>query len=206
MATDRFRMGFKFWLNVDNEAEHNIAEKIEALKARRTFAKTIRDGIRLICDLRAGRWDVLRELFPWVIDAIYDAVQADILAQTPPMAKLDDAPVPDALQARLDRLEQLLLQQGALPIEQQPPALTPIPLLPDDEPKIEVREAQSDEKPAYNFLRSLQAQMVTRTNVVEKVPPKLLSEDPLPMMKAMDVPYVAVPTFDDDDEDVNLLG
>lgn len=192
-----FRMQFKFWLDTTKTEEYQIAEAVEELKQKRTFAKTIRDGIRLVLDLRAGRWEVLRELFPWVVDAIYDAARADLQAQTG--VKLDDAPVPDAIQAKLDRLEKLLLQQGALPIEKRLPSLAPIPLLTEGDPEIEIREAQSDVNPALNFLRSLQSHMVTISNVVDKAKP----EEKIPILKALDVSQVAAPTFDDDD-DLNL--
>ena len=61
------RLRYVFWLNLNKLDEHALAEKIGELKARRTFSRTIRDGIRLICDLRQGRTDVLAELFPWVL-------------------------------------------------------------------------------------------------------------------------------------------
>ena len=44
-----------------------VAEHIQKLKSERAFTSTIRDGIRLIVDLRAGRVDVLRELFPDIV-------------------------------------------------------------------------------------------------------------------------------------------
>jgi hypothetical protein len=47
-----------------------LADKIELLKNQRLFAQTIRDGIRLVCDLRAGRLDVLYELHPLLRERI----------------------------------------------------------------------------------------------------------------------------------------
>lgn len=153
-AKESHRLQFRFWLDVTKQGEYELAETIENLKEKRGFAKAIRDGLRLFSDLKAGRWEVLRELFPWVVDAIYDAAQADILAKTPPATKQDDAPMPDAIQAQLDRLERLLLQQGAMPVEKQLPSKTPILLPVLDEPTIEIQTAKSDEKPAYNFMIS----------------------------------------------------
>lgn len=62
-----FRKRFIFWLDLDKPDQLKLAEDIETLKADRHYSKTIRDGIRLIIDLRAGRTDVLFELFPWMI-------------------------------------------------------------------------------------------------------------------------------------------
>ncbi len=100
--TQRFRLRFTFWLDMHKRDEAELAEIIEGLKQDRTFAATIRDGIRLICDLRAGRTDVLFALFPWVREA----------AQPVP-ANTTDA----RLQEQIARLEALLIAQGNVPIQ-----------------------------------------------------------------------------------------
>jgi hypothetical protein len=94
MPQKRFRLRFTFWLDLLKPDEVVIAEQIEQLKSDRTFATTIRDGIRLICDLRAGRTDVLLELFPFVVE------------------RLKTPEAETRLQAHLDRLEALLVSQG----------------------------------------------------------------------------------------------
>ncbi len=66
MSSKRFRLRFTFWLDVNKKDEAEIADEVEELKRDRLFAQTIRDGIRLICDLRDGKLNVLFELFPWV--------------------------------------------------------------------------------------------------------------------------------------------
>ena len=68
MPHNRYRLRFVFWLDMLRSDELKLADKIELLKNERLFAKTIRDGIRLVVDLREGRVDVLRELFPWVLE------------------------------------------------------------------------------------------------------------------------------------------
>ena len=68
MDKKRFRTRFVFWLDLEKQDENQIAEQIDVLKQERSFSKVIRDGIRLICDLRAGRTDILLELFPWVTE------------------------------------------------------------------------------------------------------------------------------------------
>lgn len=68
MPQNRYRLRFVFWLDMLRPDELKLADKIELLKNERLFAKTIRDGIRLVVDLREGRVDVLRELFPWVLE------------------------------------------------------------------------------------------------------------------------------------------
>lgn len=55
---------FFFWLDYNKDTELLIAEQIDELKNHRLFTSTIRDGIRLVCDLRKGSIDVLLELFP----------------------------------------------------------------------------------------------------------------------------------------------
>ena len=66
MAQKSRRLMFRFWLDIFKPEEAKIVDTIEDLKSDRSFTQTIRDGIRLICDLRDGKLDVLFELFPWV--------------------------------------------------------------------------------------------------------------------------------------------
>ncbi len=90
------RYRFNFWLNSKNPDELQIAEEIENLKRIRLFAKTIRDGIRLICDLRRGSVAVLLELFPDVKEA-FASGQSDIMnliaQQTAILERLASQPV-----------------------------------------------------------------------------------------------------------------
>lgn len=96
MAGKRFRLKFMFWLDMNKSDEIELAEEIEILKQQRLFSETIRDGIRLMCDLRAGRTDRLFAMFPWLtaevnrsVDLEESAIQHEInslwkaLAQTP---------------------------------------------------------------------------------------------------------------------------
>lgn len=57
-----------------------LAVSIAKLKACRKFVKTIRDGIRLIEDLRAGRLDVLFALFPDVFEHLQSPLYSNELA------------------------------------------------------------------------------------------------------------------------------
>ena len=98
MAAKRFRLKFMFWLDMTKEDEVWLADAIEDLKQRRQFSQTIRDGIRLIRDLRAGRTDVLLSMFPWLA--------ADLSASA---SKNGDA----TLRHELDRLRELILTQGS---------------------------------------------------------------------------------------------
>ena len=95
MAKDRHRIGYTFWLDLKKSPEEALSDEIELLKNKRSFAKTIRDGLRLMIDLREGRVDVLRELFPWV------------------SAKLQSPSTPgnDDLKKQIDFLTQLILAQ-----------------------------------------------------------------------------------------------
>jgi hypothetical protein len=61
-----YRRQFRFWLDAAKSDEHDLIEYIYKLVETRLFASTIRDGLRLLRDLRARRTDVLQELFPWI--------------------------------------------------------------------------------------------------------------------------------------------
>jgi hypothetical protein len=65
MPTKRQRKQFKFWLNVLNPQEKYLADVIQWLTEQGEFVRSIRDGIRLIYDLRFQRnTESLLELFP----------------------------------------------------------------------------------------------------------------------------------------------
>jgi hypothetical protein len=108
MTKTRFRLRFTFWLDLLKPDEEQLADQIEQLKTDRSFARTIRDGIRLICDLRQGKLDVLFELFPWVRAEFMEYIQSLQPQKSP--AELD-------IQQQLERLEQIMLKQGNMLID-----------------------------------------------------------------------------------------
>src|SRR5690606_30743823 len=153
MKRKNFRLRFTFWLDMTKPDEENIAETIDHLKAERSFVRTVRDGIRLICDLRAGRLDVLFELFPWV--------RAEFLEY---MASLQLQPQrqDSELRQRPERMEKLLLEQGNVPISSTAsgpkPLAVPQPVSPEtdstEDDLLVVKKAQSDGSSARNFLEA----------------------------------------------------
>ncbi len=98
MRSHRPRMRFVFWLNLANPLEFTLAEVLERCRSERKFTGLIRDGIRLVWDLRKGNVDVLLELFPWVKEALTQKEQPGI-------------------QDGFMRLEQLILQHNAIPAD-----------------------------------------------------------------------------------------
>ena len=149
MAKSRFRLQYKFWLDLNKPEEHNLAEAIEDLKEQRAFIRAVRDGIRLVVDLWNGNLDVLLELFPGVEEAFYERFQ-------------QQQPASDAsLQEQLARLESLLLQQGNAPVAMSNSGPKPLkvpeisgPKLDDDSDLIVMKKAQGDGSSAANFLNS----------------------------------------------------
>lgn len=148
VARKRYRKMFPFQLDLNKPEEYEIAQQIKELKRKRSFSKTVRDGIRLICDLRKGRLDVLHELFPWVWEQV--ALEIETEAQ--------EAPLPETLTAKLARMEQQLLQLGAVPVEAgTPPSQVPIPIALEDthdDFELEVQQATHDEnnRSDWNFM------------------------------------------------------
>jgi hypothetical protein len=102
---------YAFWLDYNKDEQLGLAETIDELKRTRKFVSTIRDGIRLICDLRAGRLETLFELFPWI--------KVEFLAGVQPQETAGER----ALREQLARIEQQLLQQGNIPIQLPAPTL-----------------------------------------------------------------------------------
>lgn len=99
MKTTRYRLRFPFWLDMHKPDEAALADQIELLKNDRSFAVTVRNGIRLIVDLRAGRLDVLLELFPWVGERLASGAGGH---------------GDDDLKRELQRLQDLIMQQGGI--------------------------------------------------------------------------------------------
>lgn len=100
----RYRVMHKFWLDITKPGEDWLDEQIHELKQTRKFTTLLRDALRLILDLRAGRLDVLFELFPWVRAEFLDHIQP-----VQSGAEIE-------MQRRLERMESLLLAQGNTPI------------------------------------------------------------------------------------------
>ena len=145
MPRERFRLQFKFWLDVNKPDEYALAEIIADLKESKTFSKVIRDGIRLVWSLGQGNLDVLLALFPWVEDAFYERFR-------------EQQPASDsALQQHLARLETLLEAQGSILVSAGPKKM----VIPDaamsetdDNGLLVVKRAQSERQSAHNFLSS----------------------------------------------------
>jgi hypothetical protein len=73
MASDNpksYRLMYKFWLDMMKPEEEALADMIEKMKSARSYASAVRDGLRLINDLRQGNVTVLLELFPFVKTAL----------------------------------------------------------------------------------------------------------------------------------------
>ena len=157
MSSKRFRIQYKFWLDVNKADEYQLAEIIETLKQGRAFSQVIRDGIRLVVDLLNGNLTVLLALFPWVEDAFY---QHFLEQQTDKDT---------AIQEQLARLERLLIEQGNTPITSVSQAVTAAsgspkattvpkiaaPVFDDDDGEgLVIKKAKSDGRSAQNFLDS----------------------------------------------------
>lgn len=139
------RYRFSFWLDAGKDDELLLAEEIDQLKQGRAFTATIRDGIRLMVDLRAGRLDVLFELFPWVQDRLNAGKGGDV----------------GELKDKISQLEKLLISHGSTQIMQPAgpkplarPATTKPVFDEDDGDLITVSEAKGDGNSVHNFLRS----------------------------------------------------
>ena len=136
-----YRMMFRFWLDIEKDDEYHLAEQIQILKVQRQFTSAIRDSLRLILDLRAGKTDVLLEMFPFVKDAIPQESRG--------------------VEEQLTRLERLLLNSGNTPINlpagPKPMAIPKLdkPIYDDDTPQLRIKKAESDgQQSAKNFLDS----------------------------------------------------
>lgn len=143
------RYRFPFWLDTNKDEERLLMELIGELKRKRRFAKVVRDGIRLVVDLREGRIEVLTELFPWITE------------------RLSNAPVKvtennDRLHREIADLKKVILEQRTVP-EDAPLVAAPVlksvqkaqTPAPADLPTLKVSKARGDSSAASNFLHSI---------------------------------------------------
>jgi hypothetical protein len=140
---------YMFWLDFNKDDELLLAETIDELKRKRSFIKTLRDGIRLICNLREGKVDVLFELFPWV--------KAEFIAGIQPQETAGER----ALREYLERIERQLLagSTGANPKPLSGPKPLNVPKFaapaPDDDDDLIVVKKDTSNQGVQNFLDSL---------------------------------------------------
>lgn len=147
MVAKSYRVQHKFWLDITREEQDRLDEQIRRLKQERTFVATIRDGIRLMCDLRRGKLDVLFELFPWVRAEFLDYMQA---------LQPDKSATEQRLEQQLARLEKLLLQQANAPAGPRPMALPRPAADEDDTALLTVTKAKVDGRQiTQNFINSM---------------------------------------------------
>jgi len=158
------RPRFNFWLDLSKNIDYEISQLIAQLKENRLFTQTIRDGIRLICDLRAGKLDVLFELFPWVRAEFLkymEDLQAKPVVAAPTFApdvekylqeileKLDKpaAPEPSIMKPMNNGLKQIggLKSIAAARYDE------------DDDDLLVVQSAKGDGSATQNFLKAMRA-------------------------------------------------
>jgi hypothetical protein len=167
MAQSNHRIRFNFWLDMTKPSEEGIADKIEYLKNKRSFSSAIRDGIRLIVDLRQGKLDVLFELFPFVKLEVMEYLKD---------AKADSNGGGDDIKRELNQLKQLILAQNKQndtltmkPVSNGNVGINQIdgiktidaPVFDDSEDDLELltveRDTESGKRATQNFLNSMMA-------------------------------------------------
>ena len=147
MSAQRYRLRYTFWLDMNKPDEEAIANEIELLKNERAFARTIRQGIRLMVELRNHKLDLLLMLFPFILDRIAGLFEEDQREIDQQRAELEQERIRlehewwlleeekrlleaerkerdntiDAVESvmaqQLERIEQMLLEQGNQPVD-----------------------------------------------------------------------------------------
>lgn len=118
MAQRAPRIGVKFWLNGNRSEDRALIDWIGTLKKARKFTQTLRDAFWLFYDLSQGHTDALQQLFPELYKKLTEPVRAPVLSDLDQSRGIASSVSEKALQAQLDRLEQLLLAGGHQPIDQ----------------------------------------------------------------------------------------
>lgn len=131
----RYRLPFTFWLNVQDDTDCALADECSAMIEKRQLTPMIRNGLRLILDLKAGKTEVLEQLFPWVLEG------RSVVIETPSQ---------DDLHAHLARLERLILSQ--------PQPQKQVSTRRDDDDLLDtlnITQSKSDENAGFNMMISM---------------------------------------------------
>lgn len=125
MVKERFRLQFKFWLDVNKPDEFELAEMLDTLKEKHLYASSIRDGLRLIHSLREGRLDILFALFPWIEDELKAQITLPDNAQ---------------LYEEIETIKDLIIRQLQAGTSPRVGGTTPFPTLDFDDIKLDIVE------------------------------------------------------------------
>jgi hypothetical protein len=131
----RWQCQFRFFINANNPEEDKLGKQLAKLKQQRRYSSTIKDALRLIFDLRAGRTEVLFVLFP--------GLQAQL---QPPSPGVDLS----AIERQLAALQTQICQQSAGPRAASKPAEPGVVLV--------AGSKASAKTVADNFLKSFSSQ------------------------------------------------
>lgn len=124
MNKNPFRKRYEFWLNLNAESEYEIAEIVDDLKAQRGYASAIRDGLKLIWELRQGKVDTLVKLFPWIAERFQAQSNTDELT------------------ALVEQVKSIVVNQRAMPTTEISAWNTPA----DNRPEVRVIENEEERK------------------------------------------------------------
>jgi hypothetical protein len=171
MTSNRFRLRQTFWLDLNKAEEEELADQIELLKSKRTFARTVRQGIKLICELREKKVDLLLTLFPFVLEIVAKRFQKEreeldeyrlfleqeyirleqekwLLQEERRLFEDERSHQETVVGKHLSRIEKLLVGQGSVPLRFE------LPRFNDEEETVIINRDTSTDA-TQNFLNSL---------------------------------------------------
>ena len=140
--TKRYRQ--VFWLDIYKPDELELLHLIPSLKDKGLFTAYVRDGLRLINDLRQGSFDVLFELFP-------DAKQKFRSDEFDRLAKLIETRSFETTSTNATSLSEV--NTAGLGFKSYTPPLASLSLA--DDLSLEVSKAESNSNSAQNLMDSL---------------------------------------------------
>lgn len=100
------RKRIDFWVDKEKPDDKRVLKTVEALRKKRDFAQTVKDGIMVMSQLAKGKTDLLFKLHPWIVDKI--------LASAPKTDTTD-------LEKQIAELKRIVLERGGESIPPPPP-------------------------------------------------------------------------------------
>lgn len=174
------RVRVEFWLDRTDDGDVELLQYIQYLKDNREFITTMRRALRLVGTLDVSSTEELLKQYPWIVDVLKCNDESD-------------------LDRRLNELKELIMNNpqipaGAVVAKSGFKPLSP-PLDDDDDTLTIHKDANAGSNLSANFLGS-----AFGFQGIAEPAPKTSGG-----IKSMNVPNLAMPTIDDDDDDFPVV-
>lgn len=152
-SVKREQIQHKFWLNKKDAEQRELIRYCEDLRDKDkpyNFVATIRDGLRIIRDLRDDNLGIFQELFPKLYEKLYLQMEADVMEQAGIQSLIEVKQLLFIMRKEAQQPKQIvgMIQPLIKPV-------APPPIHDDDDLGIVIEKDDREIDVAGNFMRSM---------------------------------------------------